>query len=116
MNARGHLGSETIDMLMLSALDAQAANDAKNHIDGCASCRTRWRELNEDKEKFVQFVFPRTVDKVSSRVIQPSLIERLRIFGPWKFFAPVAGAVLAASLAITVYTRAAGGPGGQTED
>ena len=43
MNARGHLSSETIDMLMLSALDAQAANDAKNHIDGCASCRTRWR-------------------------------------------------------------------------
>jgi hypothetical protein len=114
MNARGHLSSETIDMLMLSALPAQAANDAKNHIDGCATCRTRWRELNEDKEKFVQFVFPRTIEKVSSRVIAPSFFDRLRIIGPWKVFGPLAGAALAASLAVGVYVSS--GPGTQTED
>ena len=115
MNDRGHLSSETIDLLMLSALDAPAANEAKNHIDGCPSCGNRWRELNEDKEKFAQFVFPRTVEKVSSRVIAPSLLERLRILGPWKVFGPLAGAALAASLAVAVYT-ANGGGGTQTED
>ena len=115
MNARGHLSSETIDLLMLSALDAPTANAAKNHIDGCATCRTRWRELNEDKEKFVQFVFPRTIEKVSSRVIAPSLLERLRIIGPWKVFGPLAGTALAACMAVAIYT-ASGGPGTQTED
>ena len=115
MNARGHLSSETIDMLMLSALDAPTANAAKNHIDGCASCRTRWRELNEDKEKFVQFVFPRTIEKVSSRVIAPSLLERLRIFGPWKVFGPLAGAALAGLIAVVAYS-ASSGLGTQTED
>ena len=72
MNARGHLSSETIDLLMLSGLDASATNAAKTHIDACATCRTRWRELNEDKEKFQQFVFPRTLEAVSSRVMVTS--------------------------------------------
>ena len=115
MNARGHLSSETIDLLMLSALDAPTANAAKTHIDGCDACRNRWRELNEDKEKFVQFVFPRTIEKVSSRVIAPSLLDRLRIIGPWKVFGPLAGAAMAASLAVAVYTMNSG-PGTQTED
>jgi hypothetical protein len=103
MNARGHLSSETIDLLLLSSLDAAAANEAKNHIDACAKCRTRWRELNEDKEKFVQFVFPRTLEKVSSRVIEPGFFDRLRIIGPWKVFMPLAGAAIAASLAIGLF-------------
>lgn len=114
MNARGHLSSETIDLLMLSGLDATAANAAKSHIDACDSCRTRWRELNEDKEKFQQFVFPRTLEKVTSRVMAPSLLERLRIFGPWKVLGPLAGAAIAASLAVVVVNSA--GPGTQTED
>ncbi len=40
MNARGHLTSETIDLLLLSALDAESANEAKAHIDGCDRCRS----------------------------------------------------------------------------
>jgi hypothetical protein len=114
MNARGHLSSETIDLLMLSGLDATAANAAKSHIDACATCRTRWRELNEDKEKFQQFVFPRTLENVTSRVIAPSLFDRLKIFGPWKVLGPLAGAAAAAGLAIGVFNAA--GPGTQTED
>lgn len=102
-------------MLMLSALDAPSANAAKSHIDGCDTCRTRWRELNEDKEKFVQFVFPRTIEKVSSRVIAPSLLERLRILGPWKVFGPLAGAAVAGLIAVVAYT-VSNGPGTQTED
>ncbi|MBS1150542.1 MAG: hypothetical protein H6Q89_2240 [Myxococcaceae bacterium] len=114
MNARGHLSSETIDLLMLSALDASAANAAKGHIDACATCRTRWRELNEDKEKFQQFVFPRTLEKVTSRVMAPSLFDRLRIFGPWKVLGPLAAAAAAAAVAIGVVN--VDGPGTQTED
>lgn len=113
MNARGHLSSETIDLLMLSGLDAPSTNAAKSHIDACAGCRTRWRELNEDKEKFQQFVFPRTLEKVTSRVMAPSLLDRLRIWGPLKVFGPLAGAAVAASMAIGVYSM---DPGTQTED
>ena len=114
MNARGHLSSETIDLLMLSGLDASTANAAKSHIDACATCRTRWRELNEDKEKFQQFVFPRTLEKVTSRVMQPSFFDRLRIIGPWRVLGPLAGAAVAAGLAVGVFNAA--GPGTQTED
>ena len=114
MNARGHLSSETIDLLMLSGLEASAANAAKSHIDSCATCRTRWRELNEDKEKFQQFVFPRTLEKVASRVIAPSFFDRLRIAGPWKVFGPMVGAAAAAAIAVGVFY--ADGPGTQTED
>ena len=52
MNPRGHLSSETIDLLLLSALDATEANAAKAHLDECDLCKTRWRELNEDKVRF----------------------------------------------------------------
>jgi hypothetical protein len=114
MNARGHLSSETIDLLMLSGLDATNANAAKSHIDSCETCRTRWRELNEDKEKFQQFVFPRTLEKVTSRVMQPSFFDRLRIAGPWRVLGPLAGAAMAAGLAVGVFNAA--GPGTQTED
>ena len=111
MNARGHLSSETIDMLLLAALDAPATNAAKKHLDDCSSCRTRWRELNEDKEKFVQFVFPRTLENVSSRVIAPSFLDRLRLLGPWRVLAPLAGAAMAASLAVGLYLGATAGWG-----
>jgi hypothetical protein len=114
MNARGHLSSETIDLLMLSGLDAATTNAAKSHIDGCPTCRTRWRELNEDKEKFQQFVFPRTLEKVTSRVMQPSFFDRLRLSAPWRVLGPLAGAAVAAGLAFGVFSLA--GPGTQTED
>ncbi len=112
MNARGHLSSETIDLLMLSGLDASATNEAKGHIDACPICRTRWRELNEDKEKFQQFVFPRTLEKVASRVMEPSLLDRLRIFGPWRVFGPMVGAGLAALVAVGVYNISSFDPQG----
>jgi|GEM_PF-684974 len=117
MNARGHLSSETIDLLMLSALDAAAANDAKAHLDDCDTCRTRWRELNEDKEKFQQFVFPRTLEKVTARVMAPSFFDRLKLVGPWRVFGPLAGAAAAAAIAVGVVNVASvDGPGTQTED
>lgn len=116
MNARGHLSSETIDLLMLSGLDAAATNAAKHHIDGCAMCRTRWRELNEDKEKFQQFVFPRTLQSVTSRAITPTFFERLRLtFGPWKRQIQL-GAAAAAAVTIGIVVMRAGDPQTQTED
>ena len=68
MNTRGHLSSETIDLLMLQALSAGETTEAKTHLDGCASCKKRWDELNEDKARFEQFVMPRTLAKVEERV------------------------------------------------
>lgn len=109
MNARGHLSSETIDLLLLSALGAAEANEAKHHLDGCESCRTRWRELNEDKQRFEQFVFARTLPKVEARVRS----EREGFFARFKLklFLP-AMAVVAAAAGVVLVT----GPGTQTED
>jgi hypothetical protein len=115
MNARGHLSSETIDLLMLSGLDAEQTNVAKAHIDICERCRTRWRELNEDKERFVQYVYPRTVGAITSRVVATSWLDRLRIFGPWKIFGPALGVGVAALVAVLVVGNGGGG-GTQSED
>lgn len=109
MNARGHLSSETIDLLLLSALTAPETNDAKQHLDGCEDCRTRWRELNEDKQRFEQFVFARTLPKVEARVAaeRGGFLSRFKL----KFLVPAM--VLAAAAAGVVFTT---GPGTQTED
>ncbi len=115
MNARGHLSSETIDLLMLSALSAEQTNEAKAHIDACDRCRTRWRELNEDKERFVQYVYPRTVEQVTSRLVVTSLWDRLRLFGPWRIAGPALG-VAAAALAAVLVVSGGGGGGTQSED
>src|SRR3954471_2479866 len=110
MNARGHLSSETIDLLLMSALTGQRQDEAKTHLDGCPLCQKRWSELNEDKARFEQFVFPRTVAKLEARLAAPSLGERLR--AGWKMLLPAAGAVVAASVAVTLIS----GGKGHTED
>lgn len=109
-NTRGHLSSETIDLLLLSALSASEANEAKSHIDGCSFCKQRWVELNEDSQKFKQFVFARTLPQVEARVAatQQTLFERFKL----QFVLPALGLATAAALAVTF----AAGPGTQTED
>lgn len=112
MNTRGHLSSETIDLLLLSALAATEANEAKAHLDSCESCRTRWRELNEDKQKFEQFVFARTLPKVEARLEKErapaGFFERFRL----AILLPAVGLAAAATFAVVSAT----GPGTQTED
>ena len=106
--SRGHLSSEAIDLLLLAALSPPEANEAKQHLDGCDDCRNRWRELNEDKQRFEQFVFARTLPKVEARVAA----DRAGFFGRFKlqFLIPVLGIAAAAALVSTM------GPGTQTED
>ncbi|GMU62456.1 MAG: hypothetical protein AMXMBFR34_42190 [Myxococcaceae bacterium] len=112
MNPRGHLSSETIDLLLLSALAAGEANEAKAHLDTCEACRTRWRELNEDKQKFEQFVFARTLPKVEARLVkeraQGGFFERFRVM----WLLPAMGVAAAAVFGVVALT----GPGTQTED
>jgi hypothetical protein len=111
--SRGHLSSEAIDLLLLAALSAPEATEAQAHLDGCDDCRARWKELNEDKQRFEQFVFARTLPKVEARVAR----ER-SVFGGDSFFArfkfqlllPVLGVAAAVALVMTM------GPGTQTED
>ena len=106
--SRGHLSSEAIDLLLLAALSPPEANEAKQHLDGCDDCRGRWRELNDDKQRFEQFVFARTLPKVEARVAA----DRAGFFGRFKLqlLLPILG--VAAALAIV----ASMGPGTQTED
>jgi hypothetical protein len=107
-NERGHLSSETIDLLLLAALPANQANEAKAHLDDCGFCKQRWLELNEDSQKFKQYVFARTLPQVEARLqtAQAGFFERLRL----KFVLPVLGLATAAALALVL------GPGTQTED
>ncbi len=106
--SRGHLSSEAIDLLLLSALSAPEANEAKQHLDGCDECRVRWRELNEDKQRFEQFVFARTLPKVEARVAEAraGFFERFKL----KLLIPVMGVAAAAAIVASM------GPGTQTED
>jgi anti-sigma factor RsiW len=109
-NTRGHLSSETIDLLLLSALPADESNAAKAHLDECERCRTRWRELNEDKQRFEQFVFARTLPKVEARAAQAkgSFFERFKL----AIALPAFGLVAAGAIAVVALT----GGGTQTED
>jgi hypothetical protein len=109
MNARGHLSSETIDLMMLEALKGDEANQAKVHLDGCDFCRTRWQELNEDKRHFEQFVFARTLPRVEARVQPRGFFARFNL----KLLVPAAG-LLAAGL--VAFVSLEGGDGTQTED
>lgn len=106
--SRGHLSSEAIDLLLLASLSPLEANEAQQHLGGCDDCRERWRELNEDKQRFEQFVFARTLPRVEARVAA----GRQGFFGRFKFqiLVPLLG--VAAALAVVATT----GPGTQTED
>ncbi len=112
MNTRGHLSSETIDLLLMAALTGPQETDARSHLGSCALCQKRWSELNEDKVRFEQYVFPRTVANLEARLSNPSLMDRLR--AGWKFLVPAAGALVAASLAAAVIVG--GKDRTQTED
>ena len=111
MNAllsRGHLSSEAIDLLLLAALATAEANEARQHLEGCDDCRARWQQLNEDKLRFEQFVFARTLPKVEARVAaaREGFFARFKL----QFLIPILG--VATALAVVATT----GPGTQTED
>ncbi|MDX2011615.1 MAG: hypothetical protein SFW67_15550 [Myxococcaceae bacterium] len=109
-NERGHLSSETIDLLLLAALPSTEANEAKAHLDDCGFCKQRWLELNEDSQKFKQYVFARTLPQVEARLqsAKVGFFERFKL----QFVLPALGVATAAALALTF----AAGPGTQTED
>jgi hypothetical protein len=109
-NTRGHLSSETIDLLLLAALPSTETNEAKAHLDDCSFCKQRWLELNEDSQKFKQYVFARTLPQVEARLqaSQEGFFERFKL----RFVLPALGLASAAALALTF----AAGPGTQTED
>jgi len=109
-NPRGHLSSETIDLLLLAALSPSDTNEAKGHLDGCELCKQRWIDLNEDSQKFKQYVFARTLPQVEQRLQSPvqSFFERFKL----QFVLPAVGLAAAAGLAFVL----SAGPGTQTED
>lgn len=105
MNQRGHLSSETIDLLMLSSLSEQEAQSAHEHLRSCTVCKRYWDELEEDKARFEQFVFPRTVESIEQRAQSTSLWSRLQT--RWAFLVPTLGAV-AALFILVAMPRGAG--------
>ena len=106
MNERGHLSAETLDLLMLAALSSPESESAKVHIDKCTACQARWTELEEDKKRFEQFVFPRTLPKIQERAKPVSFWAQLR--ERWQLAMPAVGlAAAAVLLAVVVMPRVA---------
>jgi hypothetical protein len=103
--ATGHLSGEALDLLLLSALDAPAANEAKRHLDGCEGCRTSWRELNDDKQHFEQVVFARTLPRLRSRLGAPagSISDRFRLW----LLLPTGGLIAAGLVAGLIFNTGA---------
>lgn len=99
-----HLSSEVLDLLMLSALPEAEAEAAKQHLGTCATCTGKWETMQADAQRFSQFVFPRTVEKVVERT-KGGFFSRFKL----TVLVPLAG--LAAALAVVATTG-----GGQTED
>jgi len=98
-SARPHLSGEVLDLLLIGALPAAEANAAKGHLDACETCRTRWRELNEDKRRFEEHVFARTLPKVEAEVARSGGYPMARRGWPVRFYVTVA-VVLAAAVAL----------------
>lgn len=96
---RGHLSSESIDLLLLSALPSHEAQLAHVHLESCASCKAQWQTLSDDQKRFEQFVFPRTLPTVQARVDA----ERSGFFGQlrWTMWVPALG--VAAALVMLVF-------------
>ncbi len=111
-NSRGHLSSETLDLLLLSALDANQSTSAKAHLSACEVCNSRWAEVNEDKQRFEQFVFARTLPKVEAAAQQNlSPLGKLNL----RWLMPVLGLVTAGVAAFVLHAALAGA-GGSNED
>lgn len=100
-SARPHLSGEVLDLLLIGALPAAKANAAKGHLDVCETCRARWRELNEDKRRFEEHVFARTLPKVEAEVARSGGYPLARPGRPVRLYVTMA-AVLAAAIALGV--------------
>ena len=104
-NLRGHLSSETLDLLLLSALDLTASTSAKSHLEACTVCNTRWQEVNEDKQRFEQFVFARTLPKVEAAVEESGAMRRPLDL---RWLMPAFGLLTAGIAAFVVYAAVSG--------
>lgn len=100
MNTRGHLSTETFDLLSLSALADSESDKAQAHIETCESCRQRWKELEEDRQRFQQFVFPRTFANIEARSQPVPFWERVR--RKWMLALPAVGLVVATVVLMVV--------------
>jgi hypothetical protein len=68
LNTRGHLTTETIDLMVLAALPKEERTQAQQHLESCLACRLRLSEFHDDKERFEKFVFARTLPRVEARL------------------------------------------------
>lgn len=90
-----HLSGEKLDLLLIDGLAPSDANAAKSHLDECEMCRTRWRELYEDKRRFQEQVFARTLPKVEAEVARSGVFP----LPWWERLTPRVPLVLAVAVA-----------------
>lgn len=107
MNDRGHLPADTLDLLLLEALERTEANAARAHLGHCATCAANYKQLVDDKQRFDQFVYPRTQAHVAAATARGSW---LRWLSP-RFLVPAFALASAGVVALVVTSRPT-----QTED
>jgi hypothetical protein len=110
MNARGHLSSEDIDLLMLQALSTNEEKAAHDHLGACTQCKQRWDELNEDKKRFEQYVLPRTLSKVEERVKGESGAGFFAFLNLPRWVPAALSAALIIGVTTTITIKRIGGP------
>ena len=103
MLTRGHLSSESTDLLMLAALKPTDAQAAHAHLETCAQCTAQWATLQEDKARFEQFVMPRTLPKIEAALVPVPWAQQL--LARWKMLIPVASLAGVVAIALGVMAQ-----------
>ena len=101
MNPEAHLSSETLDLLMLASLEEGERQKARAHLNACGECQKRWTELEEDSQRFMKFVLPRTLPMVEERAAKVTFWDWVRRHGRVLYPAVALGA---AGLLVMVVT------------
>ena len=84
MNERGHLSSETIDLMMLASLAAPERERAQAHLGQCDTCRGLVNEVEQDFARFQQYVLPKTLPQIEARAargLRPRWLRGLSLSG-----------------------------------
>jgi hypothetical protein len=97
MNTRGHLSSESLDLMLLGALPASEKSKVEAHVSSCPRCRIDWEEKQADEAHFRQHVLPRRMASLTP--------ERKGLGLTWIWKLGVPAAVLATLLLALSYGR-----------
>jgi hypothetical protein len=66
MNERGHLSTESLDLMLLEALPSGENAEATAHLSTCLGCRGEWEGRLSDQDYFRKHVMPRRSEALAA--------------------------------------------------